>query len=77
MRLYLRAWDIVRKVREQEGMAMNLIAKEALCTVNLERAATEWLWVDYEASRLPKFTPLRKAKKHGKSKSAKTRKERG
>jgi len=77
MRLYLRAWDIVRKAREQEGMAMNLIAKEALCTVNLERAATEWLWVDYEAARLPKFTPRRKAQKNGKSKSAKTRKGKG
>lgn len=77
MRLYLRAWDIVRKAREQKGMAMSLTAKEALCTVNLERAATEWLWVDYEAARLPKFTPLRKTKKHGKPKSAKTRKERG
>ena len=63
MRLYLRAWGLVRKTGTQCNRFV-LAADEALRTVNLERVATDRLWVDVEAMKLPAFRP-RKASRPG------------
>ena len=76
MRLYLRAWGMVSEARAQDGHRARLSADDAVRTVNLERVATERLWVEMEAAKLPKFMP-RKAKARVKAKPAKTRKRKG
>ena len=65
MRLYLRAWGLVRKTYLQYDR-LPLAADEALRTVNLERVATDRLWVDVEAMKLPAFRP-RKAARPGRN----------
>lgn len=76
MRLYLRAYGILdSRVNwaEYDGYS----AEDALHVVNLERVATERLWVEVEAAKLPKFKPQRENASRGKSKSAKPRKGKG
>lgn len=77
MRLYLRAWGVVNIAFDPTPYDRELSADEALRIVNLERVATERLWVEVEAAKLPKFTPKREPKKHGKPKSSKSRRGRG
>lgn len=77
MRLYLRACGIVDRQIKREDIRAWYSAEEALHVVNLERVATERLWVDVEAAKLPKFKPQRKNAPRGKSKSAKPRKGKG
>ena len=77
MRLYLRACGIMDRVIEHDRAHAWYSAEEALHVVNLERVATERLWVDVEAAKLPKFKPQRKNAPRGKSKSAKPRKGKG
>ena len=76
MRLYLKAWGIVKENRERRKYRFRLDADAALRVVNLERVASERLWLDVEAAKLPAFKP-RRAKPRGGAKSfAKTRKTR-
>ena len=60
MRLYLRAWGLVDAAAAQGGRGFRVGAAESLRAVNLERVATERLWVEVEAAKLPKFTPRRR-----------------
>ena len=62
MRLYLRAWGLVGKACPHCGYRVRLFANEALHVVNLERVATERLWVEVEAAKLPAFKPKRPAR---------------
>jgi len=77
MRLYLRAWGIVHEARERRKARFRLDPDEALRVVNLERVATDRLWVDVEAAKLPNFKPRRTFRLKGRSKPAKTRKRKG
>ena len=77
MRLYLRAWGIVHEARERRKARFRLDSDEALRVVNLERVATDRLWVDVEAAKLPNFKPRRTFRLKGKSKPAKTRQRKG
>ena len=77
MRLYLRACGIVDRRIKWVKYYDCYSAEDALHIVNLERVATERLWVEVEAAKLPKFKPLRENAPRGKSKSAKSRKGKG
>ena len=72
MRHYLRAWGIVHEARERLKVRFRLDPAEALRVVNLERVATDRLWVDVEAAKLPDFRRTFGLK--GRSQPAKTRK---
>ena len=77
MRLYLRAWGIVHEVRESRKARFRLDPDEALRVVNLERVATDRLWVDVEAAKLPNFKPRRTFRANGRSKPARPHKRKG
>ena len=72
MRLYLRAWRIVDALTHDRWHS-SATPNDALRAVNLERLASERLWLDVAAAKLPKFTPRPAAKQAKKPTAGKRR----
>jgi len=58
MRLYLRAWGILRRAIDKEGPSFWLDGDDAIKVVDLEKTATDRLYIDIEAASLPDFKQL-------------------
>ena len=69
-RLYLRAWRIVKRIKNRDDGYSCATQDEALAIMRLERVASDRLFIDAQFAALP---PFKKAKKprQGKSKKAK------